>query len=75
MELLLSLGKTNGDWVVTVARVVLGVILFVHGAQNLLGWFGGPRQSSRCDSRGATRATVQEPRPAGNLPATRKATC
>ena len=33
---------TNGDWVLTIVRVVLGVVLFAHGAQKLLGWFGGP---------------------------------
>src|SRR5436309_10163181 len=33
---------TNGDWVLTIVRVVLGVVIFAHGAQKLLGWFGGP---------------------------------
>jgi putative oxidoreductase len=33
--------KTNPDWAVTVARVALGVVFFGHGAQKLLGWFGG----------------------------------
>ena len=32
---------TNGDWVLTVVRVVLGVAFFVHGGQKLFGWFGG----------------------------------
>ena len=32
---------TNGDWVLTVARVVLGVAFLVHGGQKLFGWFGG----------------------------------
>jgi putative oxidoreductase len=32
---------TNGDWVLTVARVVLGIAFFVHGSQKLFGWFGG----------------------------------
>jgi putative oxidoreductase len=39
--MLASLLVTNGDWVLTVARVVLGAALFAHGAQKLLGWFGG----------------------------------
>ena len=32
---------TDGDWVLTIVRVVLGVVLFAHWAQKLLGWFGG----------------------------------
>lgn len=33
--------STNSDWVLTIVRCVLGVILFAHGAQKLLGWYGG----------------------------------
>src|SRR6202051_4997775 len=33
---------TDGDWVITIARIVLGVVFFAHGAQMALGWFGGP---------------------------------
>jgi putative oxidoreductase len=32
---------TNGDWVITIVRIVLGVVFFAHGAQMALGWFGG----------------------------------
>jgi putative oxidoreductase len=32
---------TDGDWVTTVVRTVLGVVFFAHGAQLALGWFGG----------------------------------
>lgn len=32
---------TDGDWVIAIARVVLGVVFFAHGAQKMLGWFGG----------------------------------
>jgi putative oxidoreductase len=33
--------RTEHDWSQTVLRVSLGLILFPHGAQHLLGWFGG----------------------------------
>src|ERR1700741_2661942 len=32
---------TEGDWGATVARVALGGVMLPHGAQKLLGWFGG----------------------------------
>ncbi len=32
---------TERDWGATVARVALGAVMFPHGAQKLLGWFGG----------------------------------
>jgi putative oxidoreductase len=32
---------TPHDWAATVARLVLGLVMFPHGAQKLLGWFGG----------------------------------
>lgn len=33
--------QTNENLTSTIIRVVLGIILFPHGAQKLLGWFGG----------------------------------
>ncbi|HEX7232578.1 MAG TPA: DoxX family protein [Candidatus Binatia bacterium] len=39
--MLATLLTTNGDWALTIARVVLGIAFFVHGAQKLFGWFGG----------------------------------
>jgi putative oxidoreductase len=42
MEMLVSLLKTNGDWAVATARILLGFVLFAHGAQKLLGGYGGP---------------------------------
>jgi putative oxidoreductase len=32
---------TDGDWVIAIVRIVLGVVFFAHGAQMTLGWFGG----------------------------------
>ena len=32
---------TNENYTATIIRIVLGVVLFPHGAQKLLGWFGG----------------------------------
>jgi putative oxidoreductase len=41
-----NLTVTHADWVVGVARIVLGIIFFAHGAQNMLGWYGGPGLAS-----------------------------
>lgn len=32
---------TSNDFSLTVVRVVLGLVMFAHGAQKVLGWFGG----------------------------------
>jgi putative oxidoreductase len=38
---LAALTATERDWSQAALRVTLGVVMFPHGAQKLLGWFGG----------------------------------
>nr|HIL77130.1 DoxX family protein [Rhodospirillales bacterium] len=33
--------QTNEEWGYLILRVMLGIVIFPHGAQKLLGWFGG----------------------------------
>lgn len=33
---------TDESWSGVILRVMLGIVMFPHGAQKLLGWFGGP---------------------------------
>ena len=33
--------KTESDYIVALARLVLGFLFFIHGSQLMLGWFGG----------------------------------
>ena len=39
--MLKKLMSTSNDVALTMLRVVLGVVFFAHGAQKMLGWFGG----------------------------------
>jgi putative oxidoreductase len=36
-----KLMSTSNDVTLTILRLVLGVVFFAHGAQKMLGWFGG----------------------------------
>lgn len=33
--------QTNNDWTGVVTRLTIGIVLFPHGLQKMLGWFGG----------------------------------
>ena len=41
MKTLLTLLKTNDSLTPLIARLTLGLVMFPHGAQKALGWFGG----------------------------------
>ena len=41
MKALQFLFKTNNNTAPLIARVMLGIVMFPHGAQKMLGWFGG----------------------------------
>jgi putative oxidoreductase len=32
---------TSDDWTMTLLHLILGVVFFAHGAQKMLGWWGG----------------------------------
>ncbi len=33
--------STSNDFTLTIVRLILGIVFFAHGAQKMLGWFGG----------------------------------
>ena len=41
MSLKSTLLGTDDSWALLVVRLGLGIVIFPHGAQKLLGWFGG----------------------------------
>lgn len=42
--------KTESNWGALAARLTLGIVLFPHGAQKMLGWFGGYGFSGTMDA-------------------------
>jgi putative oxidoreductase len=41
ISMLRNIFATRNDWTGFILRLTLGIVLFPHGAQKLLGWFGG----------------------------------
>jgi putative oxidoreductase len=41
MKAIQLLFKTNNSTAPLIARLMLGIVMFPHGAQKMLGWFGG----------------------------------
>src|SRR5277367_6959405 len=39
--MLRKLMSTTDDYTVTILRLLFGIVMFPHGAQKALGWFGG----------------------------------
>jgi len=39
---LFATNTAEGDVALVVLRLALGIVMFPHGAQKMLGWFGGP---------------------------------
>jgi putative oxidoreductase len=35
------IANTSDDFTITIVRLVMGCVFFAHGAQKMLGWFGG----------------------------------
>ena len=44
---------TDNDYAGTIARLALAIVIFPHGAQKVLGWFGGNGFSGTMGDHGA----------------------
>ncbi len=58
-----KLMNTTNDPVVTILRLVLGVAFFAHGAQKVLGWFGGFNGYGLSGTMGFFTQTLHIPAP------------
>ena len=38
---ILNLCKTDSEWTTSMIRIVVALVMFAHGAQKMLAWFGG----------------------------------
>jgi putative oxidoreductase len=50
MKALKLICKTNHSFAPLLARLTLGIVMFPHGAQKVLGWFGGQGLSATMDA-------------------------
>ena len=46
-----TLFQTEESWIGVVLRVALGLVMFPHGAQKLLGWYGGSSHGDLCSRK------------------------
>ena len=37
----MNIFRTRNDFALAIPRLILGIVFFAHGAQKMLGWFGG----------------------------------
>lgn len=52
------IATSPNNWAALVARLALGIAIFPHGAQKVLGWFGGSGISATMDFLMATNGAA-----------------
>lgn len=57
--MLKKLMQTDEDVGMLIVRLTLGLVMFHHGAQKMLGWFGGTGSRPRCSSSRVSSACRQ----------------